>query len=323
MARPEDPLAAQDPHRGLVVAPGHARARLHARVHDGGEVHGVEGPHGQGEQENGGQAEEARPPRRRARDAQRGGGPGPPSRERAHGRSSSLLPGCVLLESARRRQESAPAVFGARAIIANAPHAPHGTLRVVPLQPLGDPRLPGLVAVGFLVVNLIVWKIIRPSRFSEEKLTTYECGENPTGSAWIQFNIRFYVFALIFIIFDVEAVFLLPWAVVFRRQRRAGPARLRGGPGLHRHPGRWRSPTSGARATSSGCAPEDRSVSMTEITGRHPEPVRRQRGLHHRRQRRELGPQVQPVADDLRPRLLRHRDDGHRRHAATTGTASA
>jgi NADH:ubiquinone oxidoreductase subunit 3 (subunit A) len=73
-----------------------------------------------------------------------------------------------------------------------------------------------VVAVGFLVVNLIAWKVLRPSRFSEEKLTTYECGENPTGSAWVQFNIRFYVFALIFIIFDVEAVFLLPWAVVFR-----------------------------------------------------------------------------------------------------------
>ena len=74
-----------------------------------------------------------------------------------------------------------------------------------------------VVAVAFLVVNLLVWKVIRPSRPSEEKLTTYECGENPTGSAWIQFNIRFYVFALIFIIFDVEAVFLLPWAVVFRK----------------------------------------------------------------------------------------------------------
>jgi NADH-quinone oxidoreductase subunit A len=73
------------------------------------------------------------------------------------------------------------------------------------------------VAVAFLVVNLLAWKLIRPSRYSEEKLTTYECGENPTGSAWIQFNIRFYVFALIFIVFDVEAVFLLPWAVVFRQ----------------------------------------------------------------------------------------------------------
>ncbi len=73
-----------------------------------------------------------------------------------------------------------------------------------------------LVGVAFVVVNLIVWWLIRPARFSEEKLTTYECGENPQGSAWIQFNIRFYVFALIFIVFDVEAVFLLPWAVVFK-----------------------------------------------------------------------------------------------------------
>lgn len=73
-----------------------------------------------------------------------------------------------------------------------------------------------VVGVAFLVVNLLIWKVLRPSRFSEEKLTTYECGENPTGSAWIQFNIRFYVFALIFVIFDVEVVFLLPWAVVFR-----------------------------------------------------------------------------------------------------------
>ena len=73
-----------------------------------------------------------------------------------------------------------------------------------------------LVAIGFLIVNLLVWWLIRPRRFSEEKLTTYECGESPEGSAWVQFNIRFYVFALIFIVFDVEAVFLFPWAVVFR-----------------------------------------------------------------------------------------------------------
>ena len=71
-------------------------------------------------------------------------------------------------------------------------------------------------AVLFLALVLVLWKALRPSRPSEEKLTTYECGEDPTGNAWIQFNIRFYVFALIFVIFDVEAVFLLPWAVVFR-----------------------------------------------------------------------------------------------------------
>jgi NADH-quinone oxidoreductase subunit A len=78
-----------------------------------------------------------------------------------------------------------------------------------------------VVAVGFLVTNLIAWWVLRPSRFSEEKLTTYECGENPQGSAWVQFNIRFYVFALIFIVFDVEAVFLLPWAVLFGQARQS------------------------------------------------------------------------------------------------------
>jgi NADH:ubiquinone oxidoreductase subunit 3 (subunit A) len=73
-----------------------------------------------------------------------------------------------------------------------------------------------VVAIGFLAFNLVFWWAIRPKRFSEEKLTTYECGENPQGVAWVQFNIRFYVFALIFVVFDVEAVFLLPWAVVFK-----------------------------------------------------------------------------------------------------------
>lgn len=73
-----------------------------------------------------------------------------------------------------------------------------------------------LTIVGLMVVVFVLWKVLRPERQSDEKVTTYECGEDPVGSAWIQFNIRFYVFALIFVVFDVEAVFLLPWAVVFR-----------------------------------------------------------------------------------------------------------
>ena len=73
-----------------------------------------------------------------------------------------------------------------------------------------------VAVVGSLAGALVLWAALRPSRFSEEKLTTYECGEDPVGSAWIQFNIRFYVVALIFVVFDVEAVFLLPWATVFR-----------------------------------------------------------------------------------------------------------
>jgi len=72
------------------------------------------------------------------------------------------------------------------------------------------------VVVGSLLFVLVLWKVLRPERRSDEKTTTYECGEEPVGGAWIQFNIRFYVVALIFIVFDVEAVFLLPWAAVFR-----------------------------------------------------------------------------------------------------------
>ncbi len=73
-----------------------------------------------------------------------------------------------------------------------------------------------ITVVGCLLFALVLWWFLRPNRKSAEKLTTYECGEDPIGNAWIQFNIRFYVFALIFVVFDVEAVFLLPWARVFK-----------------------------------------------------------------------------------------------------------
>jgi NADH-quinone oxidoreductase subunit A len=72
------------------------------------------------------------------------------------------------------------------------------------------------VAILFVIVVLFVSKIIRPNRPTYEKLTTYECGENPQGSPWIKFNIRFYVVALIFLIFDVEVVLLIPWALVYK-----------------------------------------------------------------------------------------------------------
>ena len=70
----------------------------------------------------------------------------------------------------------------------------------------------------FIVTGLIVSSLIRPNRPNEEKLTTYECGEDTVGNAWGSFNIRFYVVALIFILFDVELIFLFPWATVFGQQ---------------------------------------------------------------------------------------------------------
>ncbi len=74
-----------------------------------------------------------------------------------------------------------------------------------------------VMGLVFMVVALVFSRLVRPTGVqSDVKLSTYECGEIPQGSAWIQFNIRFYVVALIFIIFDVEIIFLLPWAVVFK-----------------------------------------------------------------------------------------------------------
>ncbi len=73
-------------------------------------------------------------------------------------------------------------------------------------------------AVGVLFVfgALLVSRLVHTVHRTPGKLTNYECGEDPIGSPWIKFNIRFYMVALGFIIFDVETVFLFPWAVVFK-----------------------------------------------------------------------------------------------------------
>ena len=80
----------------------------------------------------------------------------------------------------------------------------------------GTVLVAALLGIIMVAVPLIVQWLIAPSKKTKEKLETYECGEVPEGSAWLQFNIRFYVIALIFLIFDVEVVFLFPWAVVFK-----------------------------------------------------------------------------------------------------------
>ncbi len=75
------------------------------------------------------------------------------------------------------------------------------------------------IVLGAVTVALMlgISRLLSPRNPSPVKLSTYECGEIPVGSSWVQFNIRFYVVALIFIIFDVEVALLYPWAVVFRR----------------------------------------------------------------------------------------------------------
>lgn len=66
-----------------------------------------------------------------------------------------------------------------------------------------------------LAANLVVGWFVRPDKPTKEKHEPYECGEEPIGPAWVQFDLRFYVVALLFIVFDVELAFFFPWAVVF------------------------------------------------------------------------------------------------------------
>jgi len=75
-------------------------------------------------------------------------------------------------------------------------------------------------AVILIALPLIIQSIISPTQNKGgEKLMPYECGEVPEGPAWVKFNIRFYIIALIFIIFDVEVVFMFPWATVFQENQ--------------------------------------------------------------------------------------------------------
>ena len=74
-----------------------------------------------------------------------------------------------------------------------------------------------LVAAGFVLVSMLTGKLIRPDHPEGQKLEVYECGEAPTTQAWFNFNPRFYVVALVFLIFDVEIAFLYPVAAVFKR----------------------------------------------------------------------------------------------------------
>jgi NADH-quinone oxidoreductase subunit A len=73
-------------------------------------------------------------------------------------------------------------------------------------------------ALGVLLVGLTlgIGRIIRPRNPTVAKLSTYECGVDPVGGGWSQSQIRYYIFALLFVMFDVEAVFIFPWAVTLK-----------------------------------------------------------------------------------------------------------
>jgi NADH-quinone oxidoreductase subunit A len=72
-----------------------------------------------------------------------------------------------------------------------------------------------IMATGFAVVPLFIASIIRPKNPNPIKLSTYECGMETIGTSWVQYYVSFYVYALVFVVFDVETVFLYPWAVAY------------------------------------------------------------------------------------------------------------
>ncbi len=74
-----------------------------------------------------------------------------------------------------------------------------------------------LAAVAFSVIAILMSKLIVKGTVNKQKLEPYECGIPTQGQTWIQFNVGYYLFALIFLIFDVELVFLYPWAVVVKK----------------------------------------------------------------------------------------------------------
>ena len=76
-------------------------------------------------------------------------------------------------------------------------------------------------------MNLLVGRFLRPKNPNEEKLSVYECGEPTIGSSFVQFDLRFYVVALLFIIFDVEVAFFFPWAAVFGKATHLDRSELR------------------------------------------------------------------------------------------------
>jgi NADH-quinone oxidoreductase subunit A len=87
------------------------------------------------------------------------------------------------------------------------------------LSAFGEVLLFIIGGIVFILGTFLLSRVVRPNRPNPEKLATYESGEEPITAAWTQFNIRFYIVALIFLLFEVEIVFLFPWATIFANEK--------------------------------------------------------------------------------------------------------
>ncbi len=74
-----------------------------------------------------------------------------------------------------------------------------------------------LIAISFPLLPILLAKIVAPKKPNPIKTATYECGVETKGDSWVQFKVQYYVYALIFVIFDIEVIFIYPWAVAFKQ----------------------------------------------------------------------------------------------------------
>ena len=79
-----------------------------------------------------------------------------------------------------------------------------------------------VIGIVFVAIALFMSRMVRPSVKTKEKLSTYECAETPVGDARIHYNIQYYMIVIVFLIFDVEVLFMYPWAVQLRSLGRLG-----------------------------------------------------------------------------------------------------
>ena len=194
---------------------------------------------------------------------------------------------------------------------------------------------PVLLLVGFVIVNAVMMLglshlTMRP-RPTPVKQTPYESGIPPLGDARERFSVKFYMVAMLFIVFDIETVFMIPWGAYFRQLSCAVPLvdgacpprpdlvlRPRRDAGLHRHPARRLH-----LRLEEGSAAMGLSHRAHEPTVSYGPPSQEELGRDAARLPRELGPRELAVADAVRHRLLRDRVHGHRRPAISTSRASA
>lgn len=87
------------------------------------------------------------------------------------------------------------------------------------LQQYGTVGMLALIALAFPFIGLAVAWLLRPKKPNPVKNSTYECGMETIGDTWVQFRVQYYLFALVFVIFDIEVVFLYPWAVAYNQLR--------------------------------------------------------------------------------------------------------